>query len=89
LGLLSATDDEQAIEWDPALTPRIADVLRTYAVGARDFAVLLEQVAQTPHPEVEHLDHVLVDAFQALIRPRTGRPAPDRTERRGAPVAAT
>lgn len=62
LGLLSANDDEQAIEWGPALTPRIADVLRSYAVGARDFAVLLEQVAQTPHPEVERLDQVLVAA---------------------------
>jgi predicted component of type VI protein secretion system len=62
LGLLIAADDEHAIEWGPALTPHIADVLRSYAVGARDFAVLLEQVAQNTHPEVERLDEMLVAA---------------------------
>jgi hypothetical protein len=62
LGLPSPTDAEQAIEWGPALTPGIADVLRSYAVGARDFAVLLEQVAQNPHPEVARLDQMLVAA---------------------------
>jgi hypothetical protein len=63
---MSATDDEHAIEWGPALTPRIADVLRSYAVGARDFAVLLEQVTQTPHPDVERLDQALVDAVSGF-----------------------
>jgi len=60
LGLLNTTDAEQTIEWGPALTPRIADVLRSYAVGARDFAVLLEQITETSHREVERLDRVLV-----------------------------
>jgi hypothetical protein len=63
LGLLSANDDEQAIEWGPAITPRIAEILLSYAVGARDFAVLLEQVAHNPHPEVARLDQLLVAAI--------------------------
>jgi hypothetical protein len=60
LSLVNASVGDQAVEWGPSFTTRIPEVLRSYAVGARDFAVLLEQVSETEHPEVQQLDDILV-----------------------------
>ena len=44
LSLLDATADAPSIDWGPKSTARAASILRSYAVGARDFVVLVEEV---------------------------------------------
>jgi hypothetical protein len=60
LGLVTTSGADHEIHWGPSSTPRAAEILRSYAVGARDFAVLLEDVTEVRHPEVSRLDEVLV-----------------------------
>jgi hypothetical protein len=68
LGLAEGVGDDQAVEWGPRTTPRTAAILRSYAVGARDFAVLIEEVTDRQHDEVSRLDIALstnVDGFES------------------------
>jgi hypothetical protein len=47
------------IEWGPRTTERTSKDLIAFAVGARDFAVLIERAVGLEHPQVAALDELL------------------------------
>ena len=68
--LLGHDDDEQVIEWGPNRSDRAYGLLFAFAVGARDFAVLLEEAGLGPHPELTPLDTLLEAKVPGFKRDR-------------------
>lgn len=62
LRLSVETKEGAAIEWGPGRTTRTPRILNHYAIGARDFAVLISETFKLAVPELDHADRVLAAA---------------------------